>query len=132
MVEFLIVGLGGGLGSLLRYALGQLFPTAPGAFPATTFAINVSGCFCIGALMAAILERWPRANRSRLFLGTGVLGGYTTFLTYTVEAVRLAQGGRVLLAVGYIAATAVCALAAAVAGVWLARRALRMTARGDG
>ncbi|MGL6234627.1 MAG: fluoride efflux transporter CrcB [Segniliparus sp.] len=126
MIEFFIVGLGGGFGSVLRYALGWLFPTEPGEFPATTFAINVSGCFCIGALMAAILERWPKANRLRLFLGTGVLGGYTTFSTYTVEAVRLAQGGHAFLAAWYIGATLLSALAATVTGVWLARRALRM------
>lgn len=132
MIEFFIVGLGGGFGSLARYAFGQLFPTEPGKFPTTTLAINVSGCFCVGALMAASLERWPKADRFRLFFGTGVLGGYTTFSTYTVEAVRLAHEGHALMAVGYIAATAGCALAAAAFGGWLARRALRTAGRGGG
>ena len=126
MIEFFLVGLGGGIGSVARSALGQLWPSVPGGFPVATFVINASGCFCIGVLLAAILERWPKATRLRLFFGTGVLGGYTTFSTYTVETVRLAQAGHVPQAVGYGLATVVSALAATATGIWIARRVLRM------
>ncbi|EFV15088.1 fluoride efflux transporter CrcB [Segniliparus rugosus] len=131
MIELFLVGLGGGIGSAARYALGQLWPSVPGGFPAATFVINTSGCFCIGVLLSAILERWPKAARPRLFFGTGFLGGYTTFSTYTVETARLAQTGHALQAVGYGLATVVCALAATATGVWIARRVLRMAGGGS-
>lgn len=106
------VAIGGVAGALARYGLGMAFPTAPGAFPWTTFAINVSGCLLIGILISVIGTHavW------RPMLGTGVLGGYTTFSAYVVEAERLLHHGKVGTALLYLGGTLVAALLATAAG----------------
>lgn len=120
-----VVALGGGLGALARYGVGQLLPTVPGHFPWGTFAINVSGCFLIGVLMVLVTEVWPARRLVRPFLGVGVLGGYTTFSTYAVEFTNLLKPGDVPLAFGYLAGTLVAAMLAVVLGVWLTRLVTR-------
>ena len=110
------VAAGGALGAAARYGLAQAWPTAPHGVPVTTFAINVGGCLAIGLLLGV-----PRGPLARAFLGTGVLGGFTTFSTYAVENVDLwrTHPG---WAVGYVAATLGCALAAVQLGMLLVRR----------
>ena len=97
------VSAGGVLGALARYAISVTWPGTPWA----TWVVNVSGCFLIGALYTLVHRRLPR-----LFVGTGVLGGYTTFSTATVQ---VPQAG-----LGYLAATLVGTLLAAWAGSALA------------
>jgi CrcB protein len=75
---FLIVALGGALGSVMRYGASVLF----GASPVTTFAVNIVGSFCIGLLTATM-----EGAAARLLLGTGVLGGFTTFSAWQLDAV---------------------------------------------
>jgi CrcB protein len=110
------VALGGMAGALARYALTLATP-APGAgFPWTTFGINVAGCAAIG-LLVSVLAAHPEANPLiRLLLGTGVLGGFTTFSTYAVDAGRLALAHRPGIALAYLAGTLVAALLAVVVG----------------
>ena len=84
-----VVALGGMVGATGRYFIGQAWPTPTGGFPWATFAINVTGCALIGVLMVLITEVWLRQRLLRPFLGTGVLGGYTTFSTYTVDIQQL-------------------------------------------
>ncbi|GAA4076827.1 fluoride efflux transporter FluC [Nonomuraea soli] len=100
-----VISAGGVIGALGRYGLGSL---VPGIW--TTFAINVVGCFLIGVVMARLPRELPR-----LFLATGVLGGFTTFSAYTVDVLR---GGQWL----YLAATLVCALLAVQGGLVLGAR----------
>lgn len=116
-----VVALGGGLGSVARYGLAQWWPTRAGTFPWATFAVNVFGCLLIGALMVLITEVWSAHRLVRPFLGIGVLGGFTTFSTYTAETRGLLQPGTVGLAVGYLAGTMLAALLAVIVGVWLTR-----------
>jgi CrcB protein len=99
-------------GALARYGLGLAFPTAAGAFPWTTLAINVSGCLLIGILISIVGTHpvW------RPLLGTGVLGGYTTFSAYVVDAERLLDHGRTGTALLYLGGTLVAALLATYAG----------------
>ena len=86
------VAAGGVIGALARHGAGVALPTAAGAFPLTTFAVNVVGCALMGALVAA-LARTPGAHPLlRPFLGTGVLGGFTTFSAFAVETVELLSG----------------------------------------
>jgi CrcB protein len=108
------VSAGGVVGALARYGLGVLFPS-----PWTTFAINVSGCLLIGVLMVLIDELWPPHRLLRPFLGTGVLGGYTTFSTYAVDVTRGAGG------LAYLVGTLLGALAAVYAGMVVTRWAIR-------
>ena len=113
----LAVAAGGAIGALARFGLGELWPHRPGAFPWTTFGVNVSGCLLIGVLMVLMSEAWTAHRLLRPFLGTGVLGGYTTFSTYTVDAQQLVERGAAGTGLAYLAGTLVAALAAVYAGV---------------
>jgi CrcB protein len=106
------VSAGGAAGAVSRYGLGVAFPTPPAAFPWTTFAINVAGCLLIGALIPLVGSH----PLLRPFLGTGVLGGFTTFSTYAVDFHRLVRLEQVAVAYAYLAATLISALVAAYAG----------------
>ncbi|KWT60067.1 hypothetical protein ADL21_20985 [Streptomyces albus subsp. albus] len=119
-----VVALGGGIGAAARYGAGLLWPTAPGTFPATTLLINIVGCALMGVLMALITERGTPHRLLRPFLGTGVLGGFTTFSTYAVDIEHLLTTGRAGLALAYLAATLLGALAAAWAALAGTRRVL--------
>ncbi|MFJ7151474.1 fluoride efflux transporter FluC [Streptomyces sp. NPDC100445] len=121
-----VVAAGGALGALARYALTLAWPAPPGGFPWATFWTNVSGCACMGVLMVLVTDVWSAHRLLRPFLGTGVLGGFTTFSTYAVDIRRLADAGRPALAAGYLAAT----LCAALAAVWLASAAARRVLTG--
>ncbi|MBG0816295.1 CrcB family protein [Planomonospora sp. ID82291] len=116
------VACGGALGALARHGLGAALPTAPGAFPWTTLAVNLLGCLLIGALVVvlAALEPHPLAGP---FLSTGVLGGFTTFSSFAVDTEALIRLGRPATALSYLLATPVLAVAAAFTGTVLARRA---------
>ena len=98
MDKYLVVLLGGGAGAVARYAAGVAVMTRySGRFPLGTFLINVSGSFFIGLLMTLFSERMPGHANWRLFLVTGVLGGYTTFSSYAWETVQLVvRDGRVV------------------------------------
>lgn len=117
-----VIAVGGALGSLARYAIGQLLPTQPGGFPLATFVINVGGCLLIGVLMVLITEVITDRPLLRPFIGVGILGGFTTFSTYANEVRGLLRPGSVPVAFGYAAATLVAALLAVLAGMVAARR----------
>jgi CrcB protein len=118
-----VVSAGGVLGALARYALGLAYPHGTGAFPWATFAINVSGCLLIGVLIVAVTDVWPGRRLLRPFVGTGVLGGYTTFSTYAVDVQQLVAAGAAPTALVYLAGTLVAALVAVYAGSTLTRLA---------
>lgn len=115
------MSLGGGVGGAARYGAGLLWPTPDEAFPWTTFLINAIGCALIGVLLAGIAERGATHRLVRPFLGTGILGGFTTFSTYAVDIQRLLDEDRAGTALAYLAGT----LSAAFAAVWLAAAATR-------
>jgi fluoride exporter len=119
------VALGGALGALSRWGVGLGLPTAPGAFPLGTFLINIVGCAAIGALLVALTELRRPHPLLRPFLATGVLGGFTTFSTFSVEGQHLLLAGHVGLAAAYLAGT----LVAAVAATWLGESLMRRFAR---
>ena len=115
------VSAGGVLGALARSGIANAWPHAPDGFPWATFVINVTGCLLIGVLMVAIAELLPGRRLLRPFLGTGVLGGYTTFSTYIVDAQQLLNQAAAATALVYLAATLVSALLAVFAGSVVAR-----------
>ncbi|HET9516184.1 MAG TPA: CrcB family protein [Actinoplanes sp.] len=115
------ISAGGALGALARYGLATAWPPAAGQFPWATFIANVSGCLLIGALMVLITEVWTAHPLIRPFLGVGVLGGYTTFSTYTADIQQLVAGGAARTGLLYLAGTLAAALAAVSAGISLAR-----------
>ena len=100
MIErYLYIGFGGGLGSICRYGLSRLMYRLLGdAFPYGTLAVNVIGCFVIGLLMASFEERFLVQPNLRLFLTIGILGGFTTFSTFSFESIALLRSGDLTLA----------------------------------
>jgi CrcB protein len=110
------ISAGGVVGALARYGLGVAFPVAPDRFAWTTFAVNVSGCLFIGVLMVLATDVWPTYRLLRPLVGTGLLGGYTTFSTYIVDIQRLIAAGAARTALVYLAGTVVAAVVAVYAG----------------
>ncbi|MFD3506539.1 fluoride efflux transporter CrcB [Nocardia sp. NPDC058666] len=120
------VSLGGGLGATARYAVGHFWPVPAGRFPWSTLTVNVLGCFAIGVLMVMITEVFEAPKLVRPFLGIGVLGGFTTFSTYSLEIRGLLDSGAIGTAVAYIGVTVFAALGAVAAGMsatrWMSTR----------
>ena len=122
MKQALIVGLGGFIGSIGRYKLsGMILQHTPSwRFPLGTFAVNVIGCFVIGALAALAEHRDMFSSDTRLFLFTGLLGGFTTFSAFGYEGVFLLRRGEIGTALAYASLSVVGGFAA----VWLALKLL--------
>ena len=121
LIGYLAAALGGGLGSLARWGLGLALPHPAGAWPTATLVVNLTGCLLLGLLAAALFTRHPGSPWLRPFLGTGVLGGWTTFSTFAVDAVQLADAGRGAAAVGYVLVSVAGGVLAAATGVRLGR-----------
>ena len=123
MKSLLIVALGGAAGSMLRYlcqlGIKNQFPTT---FPLGTFLVNVSGCFLIG-LFYGIAGRYAWLNQEwRLLLITGVCGGYTTFSSYSFEAIDLLRQGNYGNFAAYVGLSVLLGLGAVFGGIALVQR----------
>jgi CrcB protein len=116
-----VTSVGGAAGALARYGLGRAMPNGATGFPWTTLLVNVSGCLLIGVLMVLVSDVWPGRRLLRPFLGTGLLGGYTTFSTYVVDAQHLMIAGAAGTALAYLAGTLLTALTAVHAGMTATR-----------
>ena len=114
------VAIGGAAGAPARYLLGRTLH-ASGGLPLATLSVNLSGAFVLGALLVLVGERLAPTRHVRPLLGTGLLGAFTTYSTFVVEADLLVRHQRFGVAVGYICATVVGGLVAAWAGVLTAR-----------
>jgi fluoride exporter len=120
----LAVALGGALGSVGRYLLSVRLTNATGFLGAGTLAVNILGAFALGLLFGLIESRWHGIPRwLGAGLGVGVLGGFTTFSAYALDAIQHVEDGRWFAAIAYVVATLVIGFAAAVAGVMLGRAA---------
>ncbi|WP_312034319.1 fluoride efflux transporter CrcB [Actinoplanes sp. TBRC 11911] len=117
------IAVGGAIGALGRYELALAWTHAPGHFPWATFVTNVSGCFLIGVLMVLITEVWSAHRLIRPFLGVGVLGGFTTFSTYSGDVQQLVAAGDARVALAYLAGTVLAALLAVYLGISMTRLA---------
>jgi fluoride exporter len=118
MDRLLWVCLGSALGGGARYLLSEIaFRLLGTSFPYGTLAVNVLGSFLIGLVMHVGLETSVISPAARLFLTTGVLGGFTTYSTFNYETLRLAADGDWVLASSNVAATVLLCLAAGVLGL---------------
>ena len=127
MKSLLIVALGGGLGSMARYQLGAwvLHHTIDWKFPLGTFVVNVVGCFVAGTL-AGLAERYELFGpEARIFLFTGLLGGFTTFSAFSLETVYLFRRGELFIAGTNVIASVLCGLVA----FWLALKLVAVVGR---
>lgn len=116
------VALGGAIGTAVRAVIADVFPARDG-ISWTILAINVVGALLLGILLEALAHRGPDVGRRRtlrLFVGTGVLGGFTTYSTLADDTAQLLTAGRWGAGSGYALLTVVLGLGAVVAGLWLA------------
>lgn len=121
-MPWLAVAAGGALGAVARYGMAGLVQrVAGGAFPWGTLAVNVLGALLMGIIVEGAARLWTVPTDLRLFLTTGVLGGFTTFSAFSLDAWVLWERGMPVAAVGYVAASVGLSILALVAGFWLGR-----------
>jgi CrcB protein len=122
-MAYLIVFLGGGLGAALRHGVNigtaRLFSVS---FPWGTLVVNVTGSFVMGLIAGYFAFKGDASQNWRLFLATGVLGGYTTFSAFSLDAVLLWERNELALAAIYIAGSVALSILGLFAGLWLARQ----------
>ncbi|GLO67371.1 MULTISPECIES: fluoride efflux transporter CrcB [Oceanobacillus] len=119
MKNVLIVMLGGFIGSILRYLLGEWMSSNSG-FPIGTFFINLIGCFALGWLLTFFARKHYVRKEWSLLFGTGLLGSYTTFSTFSVETILLLQSAEYMLAVIYVLGSVVLGVGLAYFGACIA------------
>jgi CrcB protein len=122
---YLYIALGSAAGGVTRYAVGGAVQRAlGGTFPLGTLLINVTGSLLLCFLLRYAIETPAITPEARALLTTGFCGGYTTFSTFSYEAVALAEDGEWTRAAAYVAASVALSLLGAVAGIVLARELL--------
>jgi CrcB protein len=121
-VAYLIVFLGGGLGAALRHGINIASARLLGtAFPYGTLTINITGSLVMGLIAGYFAFKGDASQHWRLFLTTGILGGYTTFSAFSLDAALLYERGAVGLAALYVVGSVVLSIAGLFAGLALAR-----------
>lgn len=115
--NILLVGLGGGIGSILRYTTTMLIGAAK--IPYATLLVNVIGSFVIGLVIAFGIKDENFAGNWKLFLATGICGGFTTFSAFSADNMQLLQSGKTGLAFLYITVSVVLSIAATFGGYQL-------------
>lgn len=122
MRDYFLVFFGAGLGGAARHAVNSVALHALGAaFPFGTLAVNIIGSFAMGALIGWFSIKADAGHAWRIFLTTGVLGGFTTFSAFSLDAVALYERGEWFLAAGYVAMSVVLALLGLCGGLFLIR-----------
>jgi CrcB protein len=117
MGKYLFIGLGGFVGSVCRYGLSGFIHRVLGdRFPYGTLTVNILGCFTIGLLMMLFEERWLVQPNVRLFLTVGILGGFTTFSTFSYETIEIFRGGNISIGLVNVFGSMILCLVAAWAG----------------
>ena len=124
MKSILLVMAGGGVGAVLRFQLGRMMPFSASGWPWGTFAANVIGGLAMGALAAWLLRAGAAGENMRLLLGVGLLGGFTTFSAFSLDMMRMIEGGNAGMACVYALASVMLALAALFIGMAATRMVL--------
>jgi CrcB protein len=121
-MEYLWVGLGGGAGAIARFFIGKQIARVWGtSFPYATLTINLTGAFVIGIVLTLLMERLVADPMWRLLIVVGFLGGYTTFSSYTYEAMQLIEDGRWTSSLLYVGGSNLAGLLCCAAGMAIAR-----------
>src|ERR1700720_171627 len=121
-MNYLLVFIGGGLGSCLRHAVNVICPRFLGsAFPYHTFIINITGSTVMGLIAGYLAFKGDTSQHWRLFLMTGILGGYTTFSAFSLDAALLYERGEIGLSLFYVVGSVVLSILGLFAGLALVR-----------
>jgi fluoride exporter len=121
-MNYLLVFIGGGLGSSLRHTINVVCARYLGtAFPYHTFIINITGSIVMGLIAGYLAFKGEASQPWRLFLMTGILGGYTTFSAFSLDAATLYERGEIWLALFYVLGSVVLSIAGLFAGLALVR-----------
>ncbi|MBU6167374.1 MAG: fluoride efflux transporter CrcB [Alphaproteobacteria bacterium] len=122
LYPLLLVAVGGGLGTALRYGVDRWARAVMGpGFPFGTFAVNIIGGFLMGLLAGWLARLGDAGAQLRLLLGVGVLGGFTTFSAFSLEVYTMITRAEVALAAAYAMSSVAGSVLAVLAGVWLMR-----------
>ena len=122
MTVWIAVAVGGAIGSMLRYGIGQLTTTVLGATPVlATFAVNVSGSFLLGIFYTLCNERLITSIELRVLIGVGLIGGYTTFSTFSFETISLIESGESIKAIANILTNLLFGISAAYLGILMGK-----------
>lgn len=121
MNSILYVMTGGAMGAAMRYGLSRALPVSAGGWPWPTFIVNIFGGFLMGVLATWLLRSGNSAEPLRLFVGVGILGGFTTFSAFSLEMAAMVQRGHMGAAAGYAGASVLLALGATFAGMTAAK-----------
>ncbi len=122
MTHILLVAAGGALGSVLRYLVGLWTLRSFGpSFPWGTLTVNITGSFLIGVFAEVIARKFGASAEMRVFLITGILGGYTTFSAFSLDAITLFERGEPVTALIYVASSVLLSALAVFAGLALMR-----------
>ena len=115
------IGLGGAIGSVARYFVYTIQGPTWTGFPYAIFIVNVSGGFIMGVMTELMALKFSVSPEVRAFLTTGILGGYTTFSTFSLESALLIQRHAYMTATGYVVGSAILSIAALFCGLWIIR-----------
>lgn len=125
MIGYVVVFVGAGVGGMLRHLMNIWVARLAGThFPMHTLVINITGSMIMGMVAAWFALKGGATGHLRLFLATGVLGGYTTFSAFSLDAILLVERRDYLLAAYYIGGSVVLSLLGLMAGLWIVRTAL--------
>ncbi len=124
MKSLIFVMTGGAIGAGLRFGLSRVIPVGVSGWPWPTFAANVAGGLAMGMLAAWLLRGNGLPENMRLFLGVGVLGGFTTFSAFSLEMAQMIQRGQIGMALLYASASVALALLALFAGMAIMKAVL--------
>jgi len=120
LTRLVAIGLGGGAGAFARHELELAFPAGDGAFPWTTFLIDVSGAFALAVLVVFVVDRWSPMEHVQPFACVGFCGGFTTFSTFMMETVLLTRDGHPQVGALYVGVTLVAGVTAILVGIRIA------------
>ena len=121
-MHWLSIAIGGAMGAMARYWVGSyLLPISSYKFPYATFSVNVAGSLLMGILYVLIVERGGLPDQARHLLMVGFLGAFTTFSTFSLDAISLWQNGGQTMAFIYVFSTVISCLLAIIVAIWLTR-----------